>query len=90
MIFTEDDEYRWELYDRIEKLILQLARLLNHIHSDIFQKEPRGQVSVGQEIRWKRCIKLLNEADKARTLIEELWDYPEDVYKLAEENQKGE
>ena len=35
---TIEDEIRYEMYEEKEKLIMQLARLINCIHSDIFQK----------------------------------------------------
>ncbi len=68
-----------ELFEERDKLLLQVARLLNRIDSDMFQKTPRGQ-----DIQWNRCVGLLAEADKARDLIDELWDYPDDIYKFAE------
>ena len=81
---TIDDDIREDLYKEKERLILQLARLLNRIRSDIFQKEPHGQVPLGQEIKWKRCIELLSEVDKARELIEEVCDFPDNVYNICE------
>ena len=73
-----------ELFEERDKLLFQVARLLNRIDSDMFQKTPRGQVYVGQDIQWKRCVDLLAEADKARDLIDELWDCSDDIYKYAE------
>lgn len=45
-------------------------KLLKHIHGDIFYKEPRGQPSIGQDVRWRRCKDLLDAADKLREILE--------------------
>ena len=67
-----------------EKCLKHIARLLNRIHSDIFEKQPRGQVKKDDHIQWKRCLNLLAESDKARALIDELWDNQGDIFVLAE------
>lgn len=52
-----------------EKWRQAASSLLEEIHEDIFKKEPRGQVRVGQYTRWHRCTNLLAEADKLRELL---------------------
>jgi len=69
-----DDELFSESQNEVNLLQKQLGRILHYIHSDIFIKSPRGQVKTGDNITWQRHLELLNEADKARQLMDDIWD----------------
>ena len=46
-----------------------LGEFVKVIHGDIFSKEPRGQLSEGQDVTMKRCFRLLELRDKAEELL---------------------
>lgn len=48
--------------------------LMNRVHEDIYERDPRGQLAEGQDVTWHRCTWLL----KAKDEIDEILDGLED------------
>ena len=49
-----------------------LHAMLNLIHEDIYEREPRGQLQPGQEVTWHRCWWLLKFKDDVNDVLDEM------------------
>ncbi len=47
-------------------------KCVKHIHEDIYEHSPRGQIAPGQEVTWKRCKWLLEFKDKISDILDRL------------------